>query len=578
MKKFFKSLSVTSLAALMLAGGIGCGSGAFGDNGNNTSDSQQEQVDVSKTQLLVSNYDGGVGHTWLDEVEARFEEAYKDYEFEPGSGKKGIQIRVSNHKNAGIMGTLSASSDEVFFMQEIAYGNYVSDFVDITDVVTEWTLPGETGTIEDKLSDKTKGVLTSAPAARGEYRALPHYLTPIGIQYNVTMFKEKNFYFADDIENSDNGFILSADQKKSCGPDGVYDTSDDGLPSSVEELYQLCVQMDNSGVTPFIWYGGNLDYSTRLVHALWASLSGETATLANVSFDTNGEAIDIITGFNGTTPITQKVVITEENGYEMTRQASKYYALDFAQKIFSDEDMYDRRSLNTSTSHTTIQENFLRGYISPQAGYRPAAMLLEGTYWENEARDSGALERTEKAWKSAFKTDFSNYEYATMPLPVQATGRVTEGNGKKQTAIDMCNSYAFINKHAVKDANKLNAAKMFLQFCYTDISLQNFTMKSGVTKDVNYSLTQEQYASLTYHQKSAWDLKQNGSMVILTSGNSIYSNHSGDLTHQTVWNSFVNGSKKALPLVAFREGISAKDYFEGMKQGADSAWWTGLKN
>ncbi len=566
MKKRLSRLSAASLSALMLVSGVavgaGCGAKPVG-----------QDVDTSKTQLYVSHYNGGVGNAWLTDAEQRFEEAYKDYEFEPGSGKKGVQIMRTDHKNAGIMGTLSASDDEVFFMQEIPYNDYTNQFVDMTDMVTEWTLPGETGTIASKLSDKTKGVLT---AKDGKYYALPHYSTPLGISYNVNLFEEKRFFFADDIDDSDDGFVLTATQKRSCGPDGVYNTKDDGLPSSIEELYKLCVRMDNSEVTPFIWYGGNLDYSTRLVHSLWASLSGADATLANVSFDTNGKAIDIITGFEGDTPVTESVVITPENGYEMTRQASKYYALDFAKKIFSNKNMYDGRSLSQSTAHTTTQEVFLRNYIKCPNGERPIGMLLEATYWENEARDSGALDSAAKEWKSVFKTEFSDYQYAMMPLPVQATGRVTEGNGKSQTSLDISNSYAFINKHAAKTENQIKTAKMFIQFCYTDISLQNFTMKSGVTKDVNYTLTDEQYNSLTYFQKSAWDMKTKGSIVILTSGNSIYTNNSSVFTHQTVWPTTVNGSKKSLPLTAFRGDITAKQYFEGMKQGATSEWWTSL--
>ena len=51
------------------------------------------EVDKTKAQLHVSVYNGGVGRDWLDAYIARFQEAYKDYEFIPG--KKGVQVWVT---------------------------------------------------------------------------------------------------------------------------------------------------------------------------------------------------------------------------------------------------------------------------------------------------------------------------------------------------------------------------------------------------------------------------------------------------------------------------------------------------
>ena len=77
------------------------------------------QVDKSKAQLHVSNYNGGVGHDWLDAHIARFEEAYKDYEFIPG--KKGVQVWVTNHKSsmAEISGKLNGAKEDVYFLEHV---------------------------------------------------------------------------------------------------------------------------------------------------------------------------------------------------------------------------------------------------------------------------------------------------------------------------------------------------------------------------------------------------------------------------------------------------------------------------
>ena len=57
------------------------------------------KVNKDQTQLYVFNYDGGVGQEWLESAIEKFEEKYADYEFEPGTGKKGVQVLVTKEKN-----------------------------------------------------------------------------------------------------------------------------------------------------------------------------------------------------------------------------------------------------------------------------------------------------------------------------------------------------------------------------------------------------------------------------------------------------------------------------------------------
>lgn len=48
-----------------------------------------EEVDTARTQLYVSNFNGGYGDEWLKTLKTRFEEFYKDTEFEPRNRQKG---------------------------------------------------------------------------------------------------------------------------------------------------------------------------------------------------------------------------------------------------------------------------------------------------------------------------------------------------------------------------------------------------------------------------------------------------------------------------------------------------------
>ena len=82
MKTFFKKGLITVLAAAMAIASmttlVGCGP-------------RGEQIDATKTQLHVSNYDGGFGTEWLYAAKDRFTELVKDVSFE--SGKTGVQIQ-----------------------------------------------------------------------------------------------------------------------------------------------------------------------------------------------------------------------------------------------------------------------------------------------------------------------------------------------------------------------------------------------------------------------------------------------------------------------------------------------------
>ena len=85
----------------------------------------------------------------------------------------------------------------------------------------------------------------------GKYYALPHYSVYQGLMYNIDLFEKKGLYFAKETDNGNDGFVVKGEEK-SCGPDGVYGTSDDGLPSSYEEFFKLCDYMVQRGVTPFV--------------------------------------------------------------------------------------------------------------------------------------------------------------------------------------------------------------------------------------------------------------------------------------------------------------------------------------
>lgn len=562
MKKFIVLLMVTIIS--LSATSIGC--------------AKKLNIDESKTQLYVWNFDGGVGHTWLDSVITRFESEKEEADYYR-EGKIGVEIIVMNSKDSPLK-TLKNSSYSVFFLEGVAYNTLAAEkkLLNISDIVAN-NIEGENGNIEGKLSSNTA---KSLKAYDGNYYVLPHYQSFDGVYYNKTLFDEKKFYFAknpeeyrsSDPEDPGYGFILNNSAIKTCGPNGVYEDGqgDDGLPSTMEEYERLCNFMVASGVKPFIWLNGaNASYQMKLVNALWASLEGYEGTMANYTMSSGTTKTKIVKEFDEfNQPISDEVVISESNFYDIYQQESRYYVLDFCKKVFSNSNYFHSDSLTSTFSQTDIHETFLESKFTST----PVGMILEGSYWENEARDSEALARVIKN-----HPDAATMEIGIMPLPVKVKGTVAEGEGRAPVVFDMLSSYAFINANVkMKHGEAVERlAKDFLKFCYTDISLSEFTEKSSVPKDLNYQLTSTAKNNMSYCANTVWNAKANGKVVVPISDNmvfiknpSVFSMYSDSMLWKTT-----AGVGYSRPWGGFRDGnLSAMNYFLGMKK--DSTWWNNL--
>lgn len=234
--------------------------------------------------------------------------------------------------------TMSSSNYHVIFDEALSYYDLASSgmLLPITDIVRATGTDGKT--IESKLSDRQRQALT---ALDGEYYALPHYEFYGGVVYDIDVFESKKLYFSNN-PDVNGGFIVSDDDTRSAGPDGQPKTSDDGLPADYEQFFALCDYMVRKGVTPFIWTGKVNDYLNYLLQALFLSYCGAEEALYNVTFDSGEGTTEIVSRFENGQPVTERVGITPQTGYLLSRQAGKYYALSFLKTILSDSDYYYR--------------------------------------------------------------------------------------------------------------------------------------------------------------------------------------------------------------------------------------------
>lgn len=531
-------LALFMVIAVMLSMLAGCGS-------------NESKVDSTKTHLSVLCYDGGIGSEWAKNAAKRFEEKYANVSFE--EGKMGVVIDITNDKLDGKNG-VTTTPYAIWFTESVNFNELIAtnQIVDISDIVTgslsEISGGAETGSIEDKLVPEYK---TSLTAVNGNYYCLPHYEVYTGLVYDVDLFDEYGYYF------SANGGFTAVAEEKSVGPDGVKGNKDDGLPSSYEELYTLMDQMVADGVVPFTWVGSAENYVNDMFAGLQVAYTGKDEFMLNVTFDssaTNTQAT-IIESFEGDMPVEKKVTITNENGYLMTQQAGRYYAFELMETIMSNDSYHTK--LDKSTSHLDTQEKYILSNL--KAGEKPIAMMIEGSYWYNEATE--ALKRS----VNTYKDQAEGRRFGWMPLPVQYKGSVTEGNGRKTTVLETLGSVAFINAKYKDDAVMLDLAKKFLQFCYTDESLVEFSVTTGLPKCVNYTIPEDKLALIdNYFQRDILDIKMNADVVYPYSDNPIFVNDQNQFLFNQgspIWAATYNGRTSTNYYTAYKSGITAKEYF-----------------
>ena len=561
------------LAVLMLSSTVGVAC----DAGINYGDEENENT----AYLYVQCQQGGIGSEYLNKLATAFEEKFKDNADYFAEGKTQVDVVVSESLTAtgsDLRSSIANSTQNIYVAERMYYFDFLANdlLYDLTDI-TKATLEDGT-TIEGKLFDDQKDSLT---IKNGKYYALPTFAGFTGLTYDAELFADNSLYFADSLDDcskpyatssytgkayTGRGFVWDEESKKSPGPDGKYNTYDDGLPSSYEEFFYMMDALKESA-TPLIWTGASMHYTHYLFQALLSANSTKTEFISNFTFDSNGEKIKIVDGFetNGE-PIIKEVVITDDNGYETLQQVNYYKALKFLHHLFSNNEYYDSRSNGGSLSNTSAQKIYEESGPNPKT--KDIAMLIEGNYWYNEA--AGELKESEGKYANA-----KNRNFRFMPLPAQEYGTVTEHNGTAITLADSLDYYLVANNNIKGNTEKEKLVEEFVKMFYLDASLQQTNVTTGMPLALKYELTQEQYNGLDNYPQSLWDIyklsKDTGAYVTPLSSNPIFYNNTGKFCFKstgTRFNSIINGIERANTYVAFAQyGATAKEYFEGMKIG-----------
>lgn len=520
---------------------------------NNESDDDT----AGKTTIKVGTYDGGVGMDWLNAAAKRFEEKYKDVSFE--EGKTGVSIKVTDSKGGDML--LNSSLDrDVYFTESIDYYTMVQagKLADISDVVTgDLSTYGESGTIAAKLDSAMSDFLT---AKGGKYYAVPFYDGFHGFIYDADMFASQGWYF------DESGNFTKTNKSK--GMDGIAGTSDDGLPKTYAQFATLMKKIVADGVTPITYSTESMTYFISLLASYWADYEGKEKMQINWSFS---GTTDIVSSFDSNgNPVIETLSITDENINELQKQPGKYYALKFLKEVV----FGDTKNYASASDFKAAQMQLIQSCLDGDMQDNPAALLVDGCWWENEAELAGTFELV-SSYDPSY-SEGSDYKkqrnFAFMPIPMADDTETTlnaggknENGTHKRTLVSANDSFCFVN--AGTTGAKLSVAKEFVKFVHTDSELAAFTVTTSMTRPFSYTVSEAQKSEMSPFGKSVVDLKENSDIVYPYSNNATYVAKSASyLLGQWAWKSNVKGKEALNPFSFFRDNasVTAKEYFEGL--------------
>ena len=538
-----KYLFLSSIGALaLLLGATGC-------KGRKRTNSQW---DPTKTHITVATLDKGIGTAWLTNAAREFEELYKDAtQFE--AGKTGVEVAIigsTSYDGAYVQN--QALNEDIYFTEGIPYRELSREgkFLDITETVNEkLTSFGENKSIMDKVDSTLADYLT----VDGKVYGVPFYDSFYGMVYDMDLWNDEKLYLAKD------GKFVSKSGDLSLGTDNQAGTLDDGLPATYEEFDKLLKKMLDKGIVPFIASEKGIEYTANYLFNVLADYEG--VDNMKLTLTLNGTANDLVEeGWNGTgdIPIQAAKTITNKNGYDLQRQVGRYKTLKFFNDvILSTPDNYNKQ---LEVSHITAQSSFIEG---KQVG-KPIGMIIEGSWWENEA-------------KSAFASYEKNYgtrsNYAIMPIPFENAAKAAACN-YKHTYLSLSQSFGIISQSS---QNKPLALE-FMKFLHTDKMLSKFTRDTSITRPLNYEISAEDQANLTTYAKSLIDLKKTADVVYPYSTNQLQLDHNDIFgAFNWVWHTSIGGKEYRHPWMYFTTvtNPSPLAYFNGQftyYKGVFDAW------
>ena len=512
-----KKLLMLLLSVVLAFSAVACGGDPVDNSGK------------SVLRIITSN--NGTGSIGMLAMAKKFEEAFADKEY--ADGKKGVKVDVELSETAPSVQNMKTEAYHIYDNPYKVFADQAGggDFLNLNEIFTT-TIPGEEKTIEDKMPEVTKNLYRYTSSKHGE----GYYLAPSGgflggLTYDKYLFDNNAYYFASPLASSSEtdmvwseilgrefkmAFAVSSEYETainspsdwstwnsnkylSCGPDGVYCTYDDGMPSSLEELIVLCEKINSDGIYPFCVSGKYPENHFYSEDGLTNSLFGENYA---ASFTFECDDWEVVTGYDKTqelwgmsgepVPTTATVAVNDQTGYYISWSKAKYYTTAFW-KLAAKNKWYNN-SYSTGKDHIAAQADFIQSGFDKKR--QPAAIMIEASYWINESQERlNFLNFDKMKYKDKDKNVLTGKDREGqlfwMSMPRQIEGTVTEGNGTKENFMFLASpggAGSVANARYKDDAEGYEMIKDWYLFTHSDEMLTFMTAQTGTVMFLDYEI------------------------------------------------------------------------------------------
>ena len=496
-------------------------------------------VDSNKTEIKISVYNGGFGVDWINKAASDFNSTNEKYKIVIVDNKYGVGYLESD------MASTAAIADAYYTcepnIKKLINKNLV---VDLTDIY-ETKVDGENGvTIKDKIKnyDIFSNIL-SANGKEGIY-GLPLADALIGLVFDYTLFVEKGWLLTD------------TDGTLKAGKDGIKGTYDDGQPITEAE-WEIMLNMINVNASPFIWTGEFPTYTDQILYAMLAQYEG----LDNYK---------LMNTFNGTYVRPSdgaETVITPETGYKVYDSEGYNKAFSFLKKYFGNQNYLHPSATNRYTSHRGAQDKFILGYRNV-AENPLSAMLVDGTWWENEAKVMFNALKNEGEPERGYGQ--REYRYMLLPNLTGQNGLI----GNSAGSVLACRDNGVIVVRKQNDINKIRVAKEFVAFTCKDEYLREYTVATNSPRPFIYDLIDEDLNKMTPFGRNIWNMYQDTDNIgiIRPYVDELLSPIFYNTDKPSMFVSKLGGANVFTPIVGL-ERNSVADYIAGIKEINNTVTW-----
>lgn len=579
-KKFVHLALVTMLTATLISSACAPLGGEKQDNG-----------DIGgKQRITFSVYNGGTGTQWIEDMADIWNKNNDKY-----------HITIRPEKIDYLLTELQTTpTADAYYTANANYYSAVKGGLieDLSDILTR-KMEGDTKTIGEKFearpawykdwkkigtndgkgmyllpyADMFNGISFDydlfrdrgwlIPADGNDEQVLAD-LTAQGIQYNLSPTANVPEILCNGYTGELAHFYYDVNEQIMCaGKDGLYGTYDDGQPTTEAEWNTMLAKI-SADAKVFLWSGMYDAYVNMTFEAVMAQYSGLDAFNAWITFDSNGKEVTMTDG--------TKKVITIDNGYEVYGLDGYKRAFEFMNKYFNNS-LYNHPKCKSNITHLEAQNLYLLGFYE-QADNPLTAMLLDGAWWENEARAMfEALAESGETDRGYGKRD---YRYMLLPKLDGQKGIDGAGNGSVLTIQN--SGTVMVPKMA--DKEKLSAVKDFIAYTMSDANLRKFTVQTGVVNPYYYELTAEDRDNMTPLANATWDIYHDTNNIgfirptLLVATAPVRFLDATSTLRELPF--FANNTSYANIMKALYANKSVDDFVKGVKEHISSNIWSDL--